>query len=117
LLRKRSLLEELLREHLPRVVWRPPDASYLAWLDCTELAAGRHGNDAPAGVRPGDVTTVAGPTRFFLEHAKVALSAGEAFGTGGAGHARLNFATSTEVVTAAVRAMGEAEARAAASHS
>jgi cystathionine beta-lyase len=61
-------------------------------------------------VKPGDVTTVVGATKFFLTRAKVALSAGEAFGAGGAGHVRLNYATSTEVLTAAIRAMAEAEA-------
>ncbi|MET0425819.1 MAG: aminotransferase class I/II-fold pyridoxal phosphate-dependent enzyme, partial [Actinoplanes sp.] len=32
---RRTQLGELLREHLPAVRWTPPEATYLAWLDCT----------------------------------------------------------------------------------
>lgn len=113
--RKRTLLAELLAEHLPGIAWRPPQASYLAWLDCTGLAAARPDADDPTRGhgQPGDVTTVVGATRFFLDRARCALSAGEAFGTGGEGHVRLNFATSAEVLTTAVRAMATAEDAAA----
>ena len=110
--RKRELLGNLLSEQLPAIGWHRPEASYLAWLDCTQLAAaGAHAPADPAA--RGNVTTVAGATKFFLENARVALSAGEAFGTGGAGHVRLNFATSSEVLIAAVLAMANAEAAAA----
>lgn len=111
--RKRQLLGDLLAEHLPGIGWRRPDASYLAWLDCRQLVAGRPDGAEPEPGARGDVMTVTGATRWFLTEAKVALSAGEAFGTGGAGHVRLNYATSTDVLTAAVRAMGEAERAAA----
>ena len=36
--------------------------------------------------------------QHFLERARVALSQGEDFGQNGKGHARLNFATSSEVL-------------------
>jgi cystathionine beta-lyase len=86
----------------------------LAWLDCTRLAAARAGKDgAGTPTAPGDVTTVVGATRFFLDRARVALSSGEAFGAGGAGHVRLNFATGTEILTAALQEMGRAEEAAA----
>lgn len=61
--------------------YRPPDATYLAWLDCRETGAG----DDPAA--------------FFLDAAKVRLSPGPDFGPGGGGFARLNFATSEAVLT------------------
>ena len=111
--RKRELLGELLGSYLPAVAWRRPQASYLAWLDCRRLAGARSEQAAQGAGGLGDVTSVTGVTRFFLIEAKVALSAGEAFGTGGAGHVRLNYATSAEVLTTAVRAMSEAEAAAA----
>ncbi|MCX7682792.1 MAG: PatB family C-S lyase [Anaerolineae bacterium] len=69
-------LEFLLRyveEHLPGISMARPEGTYLAWLDCRE--AGIQGN----------------PARFFLEHARVALSNGAEFGRGGAGFVRLNF--------------------------
>ena len=87
---QRRLLAALLVEHLPQVRHRTPDATYLAWLDCRAL-------DLPGG-----------PAAFFLEHARVALNAGPDFGTGGDGHVRLNFATSTAVLTEAVERMGAA---------
>ena len=102
----RRLLGELLAEHLPDVAWTPPAATYLGWLDCRAL-----GLDDDAGAAPearGLITSTAGPAGAFLERARVALSAGVAFGTGGAGHVRLNFATSQQVLTEAVRRMGTA---------
>lgn len=101
----RRLLGDLLAEHLPGVGYRAPEGTYLAWLDCRGL-----GLDDPdeAEAAPGLVTLSVGPAAFFLEHARVALSAGAAFGTGGAGHVRLNLATSAEVLSESVRRMGVA---------
>lgn len=81
------LLGELLAERLPAVGYRPPQATYLAWLDCTALGLG----DDPAAV--------------FLERGRVALNAGAAFGVGGAGHVRLNLAASRATLVEAVDRM------------
>ncbi|MGV9349606.1 MalY/PatB family protein [Streptomyces spiralis] len=83
----RRLLGELLAEHLPAVRYRPPQGTYLAWLDCRDAGLG----DDPAAV--------------FLERGRVAVTPGAEFGTGGEGHVRLNFATSPEILTEAVRRM------------
>ncbi|MGB6245242.1 MULTISPECIES: MalY/PatB family protein [Gordonia] len=102
LTRNRDLLERLLAEHLPSVRWTPPEGTYLAWLDCRAL-----GLDEPGGTDgPGIVSDLAGPARVFLDRSRVALSSGHVFGTGGAGHVRLNFATSTAILTEAVTRMG-----------
>ena len=85
----RTLLARLLGEHLPAIRWRTPDATYLAWLDARAL--GLH-DEGSAG--PGVVSELEGPARYFLDQARVALSSGHVFGTGGSGHVRLNFATS-----------------------
>jgi len=71
----RHLLAELLGRHLPGVRYRPPDGTYLAWLDCTAL-------DLPGS--PGELVT---------DRAHVTVVDGPAFGDGGAGSFRLNFAT------------------------
>ncbi|KES08275.1 cystathionine beta-lyase [Streptomyces toyocaensis] len=86
----RRLLAGLLADRMPAVRYRPGDATYLAWLDCRALGLG----DDPAQV--------------FLDHGRVALTSGLPFGTGGAGHARLNLAASAEVLTEAVRRMAAA---------
>jgi cystathionine beta-lyase len=82
----RHRLADLLAMHLPGVRYTPPDATYLAWLDCRELGLG----DDPAAT--------------FLERG-VELSPGRQFGDEGAGHVRLNFATSPTILDQLVRAM------------
>jgi len=83
----RALLARTLSAELPDVRWAPPDATFLAWLDCRALGLG----DDPAAA--------------FLERGRVALSPGLDYGRTGAGFARLNFGTSPELVTEAVRRM------------
>lgn len=84
----RRLLTDLVRRYLPGVRLQRPEGGYLAWLDCRGLPQLA---DDPADV--------------FLDVARVALSAGSEFRTGGAGHVRLNFATSPEILTEAVQRM------------
>ncbi|KKC06198.1 cystathionine beta-lyase [Mycobacterium nebraskense] len=103
----RTLLGDLIAEHLPRVKYQWPQGTYLAWLDCRELGFVEHAADGLAVV-----ADLSGPARWFLDHARVALSSGHVFGTGGAGHVRLNFATSRAILTEAVSRMGRALANA-----
>ncbi len=100
----RDLLTELVAEHLPGLSLVRPEATYLAWLDCRPLGI-------PVTGRPGVVSEVAGPARMFLEHARVAVTSGHVFGTGGAGFVRLNFGTSPVILSEALRRMGEAVSR------
>ncbi|MFE5328230.1 MalY/PatB family protein [Embleya sp. NPDC056575] len=86
----RRLLADLLAEHLPAVRYTPAESTYLAWLDCRELGLGDH------------------PAAYFLDRAKVALTCGVDFGTGGAGHARLNLGTHPDIITDAIRRMAAA---------
>jgi cysteine-S-conjugate beta-lyase len=86
----RAGLARLLADHLPGVGYVPPEASFLAWLDCRALGLG----DDPAAA--------------FLERGRVALSNGPGFGTQGRGFARLNIGTSPELMTEAVRRMAAA---------
>ena len=101
----RHLLAQLLAQHLPSVGYQVPEGTYLAWLDCRSLGV----EDPPA--EPGLVTLSVGPAALFAEQAKVGLSAGTAFGTGGSGHVRLNFATSQAILIEAVERMGRAVAQ------
>jgi cystathionine beta-lyase len=99
----RMLLGDLITEHLPRVKCLRPQGTYLAWLDCQQL-----GFDEGAADGLAVVADLSGPARWFFDHARVALSSGHVFGTGGAGHVRLNFATSPAILTEAVSRMGRA---------
>ncbi len=67
----------------------PPEASYLAWVDCRGVI-------------------VENPADFFLREAKVALSPGPDFGAEGVGFVRLNFATSAEVLSEVLDRMAAA---------
>jgi cystathionine beta-lyase len=84
--RNRLLLSELLAEHLPAVRYRIPDATYLAWLDC---------RSADLGDDPHEVFRGRG----------VELNPGPDFGPQGAGHVRLNMATSSSLLRAIVERM------------
>jgi cystathionine beta-lyase len=86
----RELVAEFIAARLPGVCHFPPQATYLAWLDCREL-----------GLEPS-------PYEFFLSRAKVALSDGAEFGSPGRGFVRLNFATSRRILSQALERMAEA---------
>jgi cystathionine beta-lyase len=85
----RDLLGTLLASSLPGVGFRPPSASYLAWLDFREL---------DWGPDPSIRALAAG----------VALNSGPSFGAPGRGFTRLNFACSPEVLTEAVARLAAA---------
>ncbi len=85
----RLLLASLVSRHLPQARYRPPDGTYLAWLDC----AGMDLPDTPGELINGaDVTVVDGP----------------AFGDGGAGSFRLNFATPQPILAEMVERIAAA---------
>jgi cysteine-S-conjugate beta-lyase len=86
----RALLAGLLGERLPGVGYVPPEASFLAWLDCRALGLGED------------------PAAEFLARGRVALSPGPGFGAQGRGFARLNVGTSPELMAEAVRRMAAA---------
>jgi cystathionine beta-lyase len=90
LTRNRQLLGDLLAAEVPKINWSPPQASYLAWLDCRALGLGDN------------------PSEMFVQRGKVALSRGLDYGREGAGFVRLNFGTSSEHVTDAVHRMARA---------
>lgn len=79
-----QLLDQLLSEQLPAVRFNPPEGTYLAWLDFREAVPADELDD------------------FLLEEAKVALGAGHTYGLGGEGHARMNMATSKQIIAEAV---------------
>lgn len=83
----RTLLAGLLAEHLPGARWAEGAATFLAWIDCRELGLG----DDPATA--------------FLDEGRVAVNSGLPFGKG-AGHVRLNYATTPEILAEAVERMG-----------
>lgn len=89
----RDFLTREIARRFPAIGFRPPQASFLAWLDCRKLALG------------------VDPQTFFLEHARVALSPGGEFGPLGEGHVRLNFGCRRATLAEALDRMAAALAR------
>ncbi len=87
---RRRQLGDLIAAQLPAVRWQPPQATYLAWLDCRRIGSGDQ------------------PRELFLSRGRVALEPGPRFGTPGAGFVRLNFGTSEAVLAMAIERMASA---------
>ncbi|AZA08782.1 Cystathionine beta-lyase PatB [Corynebacterium pseudopelargi] len=85
----RDFLVREIPKRLPGAKVRNIDATYLLWIDFRDC-----GLEQPAA--------------FFLEHARVALNEGTMFGELGRGYARLNFATSREILETALERMAKA---------
>jgi cystathionine beta-lyase len=86
----RRLLAGLLARQLPQVRYRPPDGTYLAWLDCAAMNLPRS---------PGEMVT---------ELANITVVDGPAFGAGGEGAFRFNFATPQPILTEMVERIAAA---------
>ena len=86
----RDFLASALAERIPEIRMAPPEATYLAWLDCTALELPRR------------------PAAHFLERGRVALSDGRAFGRDFGAFARVNFATSRPILQDVVDRMAKA---------
>jgi cysteine-S-conjugate beta-lyase len=86
----RDFLLDYVTKNMPGVRITVPQATYLAWLDFTELDLEKS------------------PFGFFYENAKVALSDGAIFGENGKGHIRLNFGTSRRILKQGLDRMSQA---------
>ena len=93
LLENRDLLMDFFASRMPDLEVLPPEATYMAWLDCRALEL------------PAD------PFDFFLESARVALTRGSDFGAPGKGCVRLNFATSRTILVEILERMEAALGR------
>jgi len=79
--KNRKLVDDLIQSMLPGIRYRIPDFGYLAWLDMTSLGLGED------------------PAARILEKGKVALNGGVLYGPKHKNFVRLNFGTSTELIT------------------
>jgi cysteine-S-conjugate beta-lyase len=83
----RRLLTALLARELPGVRYIEPEASYLAWLDCTALELGPD------------------PVSVFLERGRLALTRGRDFGPDSDSFVRVNMGTSAAILTEVIQRM------------
>ncbi len=89
----RDWLVQSIGTEVPGVTLHLPEATYLAWLDCSGLKL------------PGSAG------QFFLDNARVGLNFGETFGPQYTNFVRLNFATSAPILRQIVGRMAEAVRR------
>ncbi len=90
----RDFLVDFVRDQLGEIKTTVPDATYLAWMDCSEP------------VKSGKISGT--PYEFFLKTAKVALNEGRDFGPGGEGFVRLNFGCPRSTLVEALKRMKSA---------
>ena len=84
LIRKRDLLNDLIKRHLPEAYLFRTLFGYLGWVDLRNYGLG----DDPA--------------RILLDRGRVALNPGHTYGPGGKGFVRFNFGTSDAIIEEAV---------------
>ena len=85
----RDFVHGFVRTELPGLSMAKPEGTYLAWIDCR-------------GANLED------PYEFFLNQARVALSDGAIYGTGGQGFVRLNFGCPRSTLEEALQRMKKA---------
>jgi cystathionine beta-lyase len=88
----RTEFGRLLRQRLPEAGYIPPEASYLAWVDCARLGLGTE------------------PAEVFLRRGRVALGRGLSFGPPGDGFVRVTIGTSSALLADIVDRMATAVA-------
>ncbi len=87
---RRDQLAAAVGATLPQLRWHPPEATFLAWLDCSAIG-------------PGDAVAAR-----LLQSARVAVEPGSRFGAAGRQHIRLNFGTHEDILAAALERIGAA---------
>src|SRR5207249_973410 len=83
--------ESFIRERMPLVKYVKAQATYLAWLDVADVVNRIGGKQLAADASKESGKTVTPETivqQYFVKKAKVHMSAGSAYGYGGAGHMR-----------------------------
>jgi len=107
--------EAYIRENIPLVKYTKAQGTYLAWLDVSEVIEriGAERTAAEERASSGTQVTAEGVVqRWLAENARVYLNSGTSYGTGGAGHMRMNLATSRRLVERALENMASALATA-----
>jgi cysteine-S-conjugate beta-lyase len=104
----RDFVASYVHDRIPSVKVTKGEGTYLCWLDVSELmerigarklAEERNRTKAPADPKrtPEEMTQ-----RYLVERAKVHINPGSAYGKGGAGHMRMNIATSRKLLELAL---------------
>jgi cystathionine beta-lyase len=82
----RDFVADYLAQHIPKIKLMKPEATYLLWLDCTEL-----------GMTDSQLRD------FFIKQCKVGMNPGTVFGEGGSGFMRMNIGTRRSLIHEALK--------------
>jgi cystathionine beta-lyase len=100
-------LASYIHANMPLVSYTKAQGTYLAWLDVSrvveKIGAKALAEKAGNGASPEDMVT-----RFFVDNAKVQINSGSHYGRAGAGHMRMNIATSRKTLELALSNMASA---------
>jgi cystathionine beta-lyase len=106
-----DFVASFVKERIPLIKFVKPQGTYLAWLDVSEvidkIGAKQHAaQTSKESSMPATPETIV--QRYFVKNAKVHMSAGSAYGYGGAGHMRMNIATSRKTLELALTSLASA---------
>jgi cystathionine beta-lyase len=106
--------ETTIREKMPLVRYTKAQGTYLAWLDVSQVVD-RIGAKAKAAEASKTSEKPVTPEMIFqkwlAENAKVVVTPGPEYGTGGEGHVRMNLGTSRKLIELALNNMSSALAK------
>lgn len=85
-----TALQEVCERHAKKVKLTPIEATYLAWIDCTQM-----------GLSNKELR------EFFVRECKLGLNAGVSFGLEGSGFMRLNFGVSSDTMAQILQRLDE----------
>jgi cysteine-S-conjugate beta-lyase len=96
-----------IRANMPLVSYTKAQGTYLAWLDVTKVIEKIGARELAAQAGKG-VTPEVLVSRFFIQNAEVQINPGSNYGRAGAGHMRMNLATSRQTLELALTNMATA---------
>lgn len=107
-----DFVESFVSANIPLVKVVKPQGTYLAWLDVSKVAekigAGEMAAEANKNASDRRVTPETMIERYLVTNAKVHMNAGSSYGYGGAGHMRMNIATSRKTLELALTNLASA---------
>lgn len=109
-----DFVESYMRDKMPMVDYTKAQGTYLAWIDISKVADkidAKGKAEAETKKQDADELPVYPEQiveRWFVDHAKVQLNAGQSYGVGGAGHMRMNLGTSRKLIAKALDNMANA---------
>jgi cystathionine beta-lyase len=103
-----AFAESFIRANIPTIKYAKAEATYLAWIDISGVIEkiGAKEMAAEANRKNGSqITPEQMVERYLAANAKVQINAGNGYGVGGAGHMRMNIATSRKTLELALTAV------------